>query len=180
MSVCVLLDNSINSFTLWIIVSDCVLVKQSDTSVPISRSMIMEFLFSCNVFFLFSACFYTFHRNLSFSVQIHIIIPVSRPRFLAWYYLLRILDGRLLIIENSPLTCFSPRSGYSVSCTIFSSLLCSIYHIWRILMIRSFIHSHKLSADARRKREERAQTHPALEVSHMRRVFTSVAARSPI
>jgi len=80
MSVCIL---------LWIIVSDCVLVIHSGSSMPVSHPVIVGFMFFSNVLFLFSACFHAFHRNLSFidldSYSYNKEMSVTRSCISAWH-----------------------------------------------------------------------------------------------
>jgi len=115
----------------------------------------MKFLSFCNVSFLFSACFHAFHKNLSFSVldsnSHNNEMSVAKPRFSVW--------NSIETIGRSPVDrqewpartfLFSTDTG----CSVFSFLLCSIYHDWRMLTACSYIYYHKLNADARRKCEK--------------------------
>jgi len=125
-----------------------------------------EFLSSCSVLFLFSVCFHAFHGNLSFSIlssnSYDNGMPVARSRFSAWHSAENI--GR------SPVACShaSLLDGYWMSGTVFSSLLCSIYLSWRMLITCRHTHRH----EAHRWRWTQRSDPPGL--SHMQRVFISL------
>jgi len=78
-SLCFIMDNGIQ----------LVLVSQLDISVPVLRPMIMEFLSSCSILFLFSAYFHAFYRILSFNAlgsnSYNNDITVAKPRFSVWH-----------------------------------------------------------------------------------------------
>jgi len=121
--------------------------------VPVSHLVIVEFLFFSNVLFLFSACFHAFHRNLSFIVlgsnSYKNEMSVARSRFSAWHSAENI-ERSLVDRREWPVRPFLSSTGTecSIPWTVFSSLLCSIYHNWKILSARSHTHRHKLRADA--------------------------------
>jgi len=137
----------------------------------LSYPMIMEFLSSSSILFLFSVCFNIFHRNISFNVlgsNSYIDgMPVAKLRFQ--------LKNRASADRRewpTLLLLSSTGTGCSVSCTIFSSFLRSIYD-WGILTLSLT----DTCANTMGKREESVQTHLALEISH---AFYIVSARPSI
>jgi len=125
---------------LLCIISDRILVTQSDTSMPISYPMIMEFLSSYNVLFLFSACFHAlgiFHSVLNLN-SCNNEMPIARSRF--FVTLLKMLGDRCWL---SRVARSSSRQVLNVRSSAPIFFFVVLYHSWRILT-HSLFHSHKL------------------------------------